>query len=486
MPDLTRIPRRRLAFLTAGAVAVTSLATPAAAHAARPPAAAPTTTTLTVSAHSTRYDTPVQLTAHVTASAGTPAGTVTFVDANGSDLAAATLTQGTATVSTAALAPGQRDLTAVYAGTTAYAASRSAAAAVSVTNIGDATAVQIDPAHDGDQAADALNPKSLTRRWRTTFSGLDGAALSGPLVADGLVFTSATTSVGQTSVYAVSQATGRIAWTTLVASEYNLAGLAYDGRTLFALAYGGRLTALAAATGYTLWSVQLPGEYAFDASPTAYDGVVYLTGAGSDAKIYAVRESDGTLLWKHHADGEGTPAVSGDAAYLSLACPSAYRLSLTGRVVWQQVSCQGGGDGLAALTGGHLYAENTSDVLPAVILAAGTGALQSQFLTSSALAFDAVNMYALVGGNLVAFDPQGYPQRWAFGSLGGGRLDVPPVADHGDVFAGSTNGKIYALTPAGQLAWSGTANPDAAVTSLTVGDGLLAATASNVLTAFSG
>ena len=40
--------------------------------------------------------------------------------------------------------------------------------------------------------------------------------------------------------------------------------------------HSGVLTAFATATGHELWSVQMPGQSSF----TAYDGVVYVSGAG--------------------------------------------------------------------------------------------------------------------------------------------------------------------------------------------------------------
>ena len=79
-----------------------------------------TTTTLTPSATSVNFGTPVSLTASVVASGGsTPSGTVTFNDGSTS-LASVTLDDtGTATT-TASLASGTHSLTAVYSGVTGY------------------------------------------------------------------------------------------------------------------------------------------------------------------------------------------------------------------------------------------------------------------------------------------------------------------------------------------------------------------------------
>ena len=134
------------------AVAVGIALSPATAASARPkppkpPPAANTTTTLTASATSVAQDSWVTFQAQVTSNAGSPAGSVTFTDAsNGSILGTSTLVSGTATLTTAALAPGTRQLVAHYGGSTSFASGFSAALAISVAQAGsDAVTYQIDP-----------------------------------------------------------------------------------------------------------------------------------------------------------------------------------------------------------------------------------------------------------------------------------------------------------------------------------------------------
>jgi outer membrane protein assembly factor BamB len=71
--------------------------------------------------------------------------------------------------------------------------------------------------------------------------------------------------------------------------------LAYDGGDVFALNYDGVLTAFVAGTEHELWARQMPGQYAFTAPPTAYNGVVYVSGAGTGGTVYAVSEKSGAV-----------------------------------------------------------------------------------------------------------------------------------------------------------------------------------------------
>src|SRR5215475_3411576 len=151
------------------AVAVGLVLSPAATASAhpkppKPPPTATTSTTLTASATSIAQDSWVTFQAQVTSNAGSAAGSVTFSDAsNGSILGTSMLVSGTATLTTAALAPGARQLVASYDGSTSSAPSSSAPVAISVAQAGsDAVTYQIDPAHDGSQAFGAPDASTLT------------------------------------------------------------------------------------------------------------------------------------------------------------------------------------------------------------------------------------------------------------------------------------------------------------------------------------
>lgn len=90
-----------------------------------------TNVALTSSQNPSQFGQPVTFTATVSATSGTPTGTVTFND-NGSPIGTATLASGVATLATSTLTVGSHTITASYGGSTLYKASTSPALAQTV------------------------------------------------------------------------------------------------------------------------------------------------------------------------------------------------------------------------------------------------------------------------------------------------------------------------------------------------------------------
>ena len=487
-------------------LAVAGLVLPAAAGAATlpdalaatPDALAATTTTLTSSSTSITRDSWVTFTASVSAVGGTPAGSVTFTDqSNGSILDTAKLGNGTTSFSTAALAAGSRSIAARYSGSATFGPSSSAALAISVAPAGSlAVTYQVDPRHDGRQSAGALSTSSLTKKWTVTLGGTgdyEAGDVSYPVIARGRVFVTVQNSQSYgTELYALDASTGAVDWSVGLGGLYGFSALAYDGRRIFALNYNGVLTAFAASTGHEFWAAQMPGQYAFTAPPSAYDGVVYVSGAGSGGTVYAVSEADGVVRWTGSVENgdKSSPAVDNTGAYVSYACQQDYRFNLRGQLAWHySTSCEGGGGRTAVLHGSSVYARGAGD--PPVILSKASGTLTGSFASATAPAFDSTNMYTLQNGNLVAVDPSGSPNRWTFGN---GDLVTAPVVSGGVVFVGSSAGTVYGVSASsGTQVWAGAAgstiagpdeqNADVLV-GMAVGGGLLVVPAGNALTAF--
>jgi outer membrane protein assembly factor BamB len=443
----------------------------------------------------------VKFTAKVSAVTGTPAGSVTFTDqSNGSVLDTAKVSSGTASFSTAALAPGSRSIVARYSGSSTFAASTSAALGIAVAPTGSfATAYQVDSGHNGQQTGGTLNAASLTRKWSVTLGGTASygpAPVSYPVIAGGRVFVTVENSQSYgTELYALNASTGATDWSVGLGGLYYFSALTYDGQRIFALNYNGVLTAFVASTGHELWSVQLPGQYAFTAPPSAYDGVVYASGAGSGGTVYAVSEADGVVRWTGSVENgdKSSPAVDGSGMYVSYVCQQDYRFSLRGQLVWHHsTACEGGGGSTAVLHGSSLYPRGAAPDTP-VILSKSSGTQTGSFASTTAPAFGSTNMYTLQSGNLVAVDPSGSPNRWEFGN---GTLVTAPIVDGGVVFAGSSDGTVYGVSASsGAQVWSGTAgstilppdeqNADVLV-GMAIGGGLLVVPSGNALTAFGG
>ena len=164
-------------------------------------------------------------------------------------------------------------------------------------SLGPAVAYQIDPAHSGRAVFGSALSFPTSPTWTTTLEG----AISYPLIVGGKVLVlaagSATGGSG-TQLYALDEATGTQAWGPVaIAGAYAWAGHAYDGGKVFVVNFDGLLQSFDAATGEAGFSVNLPGQSAFSAPPTAASGIVYVGGAGVGGTVYAVEETYGAVLW---------------------------------------------------------------------------------------------------------------------------------------------------------------------------------------------
>ena len=485
--------RRAYRALTGLVVAVVSgLTAPAAASATtapEPAAVLKTATALTASRVSSSYDSPVTVTARVTAASGTPAGPVTFIDmSNGSVLGTGTLRNGTASLTTAALAVGSRRIAARYQGDSTHRPSISAAVRISVAAAGShAVTYQIDAKHDGDQVRGGLQARSLTKKWR---KDLVGGYVSYPVIAGGRVFVTAGNGGGGTIwLYALNGATGHTEWSTVLASNTaSFATLAYDGQDIFAFTPGGSLTAYRASTGHELWADQLTDNAAFGLPPTAYDGVVYVGTSGVGGIVYAVSEAGGHIRWaKSVMNGDdSSPAVDNSGAYVSYDGQQDYRFSLGGHLVWHHSSgLEGGGGSTPVLHGSSVYARGFPPVDSPVILSKTSGKVTGTFGSDSAPAFAGTSMYTINSGTLTKSAASGSPSRWTFANH---KLDTAPVVSNGVVYALSTSGNVFGVsTASGAKVWKGTvgqATNGPILSGLAIGGGLLLVPAGSTLTAF--
>jgi len=357
---------------------------------------------------------------------------------------------------------------------------------------GYAVAYQVDAAHDGVQAATTLTPP-LAQRWATSFPG----KVSYPLIAEGKVFVTVA-SVGSygTTLYALAQSDGHAVWSAPISGTYFWSAAAYDAGTVFVLNTDGLLRAYAAATGAPRWAVQLPGQYSFSSAPTAAGGVVYVGGAGSGGTLYAVRESDGQVLWTRSvANGdESSPALSPSGVFVSYAGPQVYGFDrASGAQLWRyQGASSGGGGKTAVVSGGRLL---TRDFALNGVFDAASGTLLGTFAGGTAPAVAGGVAYQVAGGALSALDLSSFATRW---SVSAGFTSAPLVvpARHGsNVWVGSSTGTLSALDAAtGKSVWSASVgapvpapdeqNVSQPLTGLAAGQGLLVVPAGTLLVAY--
>src|SRR5204863_296336 len=135
-----------------------------------------------------------------------------------------------------------------------------------------------------------------------------GPTESSPLVADGLVYVGDWTG----KVYALSAATGRTVWSYQTGDKVK-DGLALAGKHVYLRSYDSHVYALNARTGKLFWKTgaqqRLGPSGTFYSTPAvAYDRV-YI--GGTDGKMYSYGATSGKLRWSHGTGGYvyASPAV---------------------------------------------------------------------------------------------------------------------------------------------------------------------------------
>jgi outer membrane protein assembly factor BamB len=354
------------------------------------------------------------------------------------------------------------------------------------------TAYQISSSHDG-YSGDTTIAGPLTSRWTHSFTG----QISYPLIADGLVFvTVADVSSGYgTDLYALNQSDGSVVWSQFISGTYFWSNATYDNGQVFVVNYDGLMRAFNATTGTLNWSAQLPGQYSFSSPPTAEDGVVYVGGAGSGGTLYAVSETDGSVLWTQGvANGDNSsPALSSTSVFVSYACDFAYSFArTTGQLQWAtSPPCEGGGGKTPVYSNGLLYIRDASQ--GDQVLNATTGQEEGTFASTTAPAFAGKTAFFMNGGTLSA--SVSGRTKWTF--TGDGGLDTAPIVVGSTVYVGSSSGMVYGLDISkGNVVWSANTgspvngpdeqNVSSPLTGLGAGQGLLVVPAGDQLAAYGG
>ncbi len=145
----------------------------------------PTTTAVTSSLNPATYGQAVTFTAHVTATSGTPTGTVMFFDGT-TALGSATLANGSTSISISSLAAGAHSITAAYQGGLGFAPSTSTPLTQTVTMATSTTAL-----------ASSVNPAGIN--WPVTYTATVTSQFGGAATGS-VVFFSGSHSLGAASL----------------------------------------------------------------------------------------------------------------------------------------------------------------------------------------------------------------------------------------------------------------------------------------------
>jgi len=186
-------------------------------------------------------------------------------------------------------------------------------------------AYQVDAAHDGDQPNDSLTvPLAATPKWTVPL----GALVSSPMIAGGKVFVLSQNAAVPpvSSLYALNESDGSVAWGPVTLATGANDGLGYDNGQVFVAGEGGigiTVTAYSAETGAVDWSEAF-GGVAQPQSPVATNGVVYvnLTFGGSEGELFGLSESTGAEVQFANTglSDAAAPAVSSTGVYFGGSC----------------------------------------------------------------------------------------------------------------------------------------------------------------------
>lgn len=249
--------------------------------------------------------------------------------------------------------------------------------------------------------------------WRHNGGGWYTAA------ADGLVFTSPTDGL----VFALHASDGSLAWTAFAVGDVLAAG---DGVVLAGRFDGedpSRVQAINAADGSVRWVTQLDGINR--PNVTLAGSTVYAYGAGgagvssTSDELFALRASDGAVLWKATtpASGSPAPAVGDGAVYVAdnTGYVNAVRAS-DGTLLWRvKIGSQGSGTWSSLATApGVVYAGSADGYVVALNDATGATIWRNQVNPSSAPTVAGGVVYVNTqGGDLVALKATNGTQLWS-------------------------------------------------------------------------
>jgi outer membrane protein assembly factor BamB len=198
----------------------------------------------------------------------------------------------------------------------------------------------------GESGLSALSARDGSVLW-TADVGLPHASTLTPAVSGGFVVAvGGLTSAGGV-VAAFDNHTGQLRWKMPIPGSVGFSTpVAYGGRIF--VTSGRTFYSLSATTGAVLWSSTLAGDpdNAIQEPVAVSDGGRYIIGVTWDGCVYAVRGSNGELVWRSSFSADehsGAVAISGGIGYVteyqeaSGSRVYAFQVS-TGRVVWSQPS----------------------------------------------------------------------------------------------------------------------------------------------------
>jgi outer membrane protein assembly factor BamB len=321
----------------------------------------------------------------------------------------------------------------------------------------------------------ALDDNTGAQKWK--FQAEGGTIESTPAVSNGSVYVGS----DDTYVYKIDASSGSMIWRSSVYSSMYSSPLIYDGRVYIGT-NGGEFYALDEGTGNHAWSLNNVTQ----SSPAAWGGKIYvgtygyldtaktLAGIPSSQSViehgefYALDESSGAVVWSHDFGDDyihSSPSVYNGTVYVAAHNGTLYAFDAgTGRVDWtydlgyetdaSPSIDPATGTVFIGTFGGHVFA-----------LDAGNGSLKwiSAYygpIYASAAVSGNVLYDATQDGILFALNVTDGSGLWTY-KTGASEVFVSPTVADGHLFYATTDGDMFAFSPAGV---SATPSPGASST----------------------
>ncbi|BDG73887.1 PQQ-binding-like beta-propeller repeat protein [Roseomonas fluvialis] len=372
------------------------------------------------------------------------------------------------------------------------------------------------PQQGGDAAHSGGHPAlggALSRAWSSGFgsgTGYRQRLAAGPVAGGGMVFAGDASS----DVVAIDLATGGRRWRRDVSRPNESAGsigpgLGLAGDTLFVATGLSELLALNAADGAIRWRVDLPAPAR--GAPTIAEGRVLVPTVASH--LVCLSAEDGRRIWTHRATptvtipfGLPAPAVEGEAVVCGFPSGELFALRATdGRVLWSESLAAAGTGALSdiagvraspVIAGGRVIAVGVGGLTICVDLRSGrrlweeeTGGTEAPWVAGDwAFLANDVGQVAAIGrdSGLVRWATSLRPP--ARGSRPQERIGLSsPVLAGGRLLVGTSRDELVAIDPATGEVTGRTALPGPlSLQPIVAGNLLLAATDDATLVAFAG
>jgi outer membrane protein assembly factor BamB len=322
-----------------------------------------------------------------------------------------------------------------------------------------------DASHQAHNRAETiLSPssvRSMEARWLFQTDSI--VMFSSPAVVDGVLYIAsfdqgAHAPNGQGGfLHAVDAASGTEKWRRRLTDErysFLRASPAVEGGRVYIGDYSGRIYAVDAATGETLWTHRTSGE--IRSSAAVFAGSVFV--GSYDGGLYALNAEDGARQWLFQTGAKifSSPAVAAGTVYVGSTDGALYAVdAITGKQRWRfptgnQVRSS------PALADGTVYVGSMNGKVYA--LAAGSGAQRWTFATAGSVHGSPAVAYGNVyvgsyDGAVYAIDAASGAKQWSFQTAG--EIRSSPVIANGVVYVGSHDRSVYALdASSGARLWS--------------------------------